>query len=157
MFQDNGHEAPLAAPFEQRNLADEETPTAPPEHAAFAIVANPSADQPCTAGPSCTPTAPQEYADFDTGVNPSRHQSCTARPFELINLVNKATSTAMQEVVAAETSPEPPNVENSQLTYEAVLPTAASFQTKVMEVDDLSGCTSHNSVNAASEKVINLV
>ena len=93
---------------------------------------------------------------FCTGVNPSGLQSCTAGPFEHINLVNKATPTAMQELAAAVTSPEPPNVENSQLTCEAVLPTGASIQTEVMEVDDLSGHPSHNSVNAASDKVINL-
>ena len=138
-------------------MADEETPTALPEHADFAIVTtNPSADQPYTAGPTCTPTAPQEYADFATAFNPFGHQSCTAGPSEHINLVNIATPTAMQELAAAETSPEPPNVENSQLTCEAVLPTEASIQTEAMEVDDLSGCPSHNTVNAASDKVINL-
>ena len=137
-------------------MADEETTAALPEYADFAIVANSSADQPCTAGPSCTPTAPQENVDFDTGVNPSGFQSYTAGPFEHANLVNKATPTAMQELAAAETSPEPPNVENSQLTCEAVLPTRTSIQTEVMEVDDLSGYPSHNSVNAASDKVINL-
>lgn len=135
-------------------MADEETPTALPEHADFAIAANPSADQPYTAGPTCTLTVPQEYADFATVFNPSGHQSCIAGPSEHINLVSKATPTAMQELAAAETSPEPPNVENSQLTCEAVLPTEASIQTEVMEVDDLSGCPSHNSVNAASDKVI---
>ena len=137
-------------------MGDEETPTALPEHADFAIVASPSADQPYTAGPTCTPTAPQEYADFATVFNPSRHQSCTAEPSEHIDWVNKVTPTAMQDLAAAETSPEPPNVENSQLTCETVLPTEASIQTEVMEVDDLSGCPSHNSVNAASDKVINL-
>ena len=62
----------------------------------------------------------------------------------------------MQEVAAAETSSEPPNVENSHLTCEAVFPTEASIQTEVMEVDDLSGFPSHNTVNAASDKVIYL-
>ena len=160
-------------------MAEEETPTALPEHADFAIVANPSADlpytveatctptapqeyadfftvvnpsgdQPYTAGPTCTPTPPQEYADSATVFSPSGHQSCTAGPSDL---VNKATPTARQELAAAETSPEPPNVENSLLTCEAVLP---SIQTEVMEVDDLSGCPSHNSVSPASDKVINL-
>jgi len=42
-------------------LGDEEIPTAMPEHADSAIEANPSANQPCTAGsPTCTLTAPQE-------------------------------------------------------------------------------------------------
>ena len=131
-------------------MAEEETPTALPEHADFAIAANPSADQPYTAGPTCTPTAPQEYPDSASLFSPSGHQSCTAGPSDL---VNKATPTAMQELATAETSPEPPNVENSLLTCEAVLP---SIQTEVMEVDDLSGCPSHNSVNPASDKVINL-
>ena len=135
-------------------MADEETPTALPEHADFAIAANPSADQPYTAVSTCTLTAPQEYADFATVFNQSGHQSCIAGPSEHINLVSKATPTAMQELAAAETSPEPPNVENSQLTCETVLPTEASIQTEVMEVDDLSGCPSHSSVNAASDKVI---
>ena len=66
-------------------------------------------------------------------------------------MVNKATPTAIEELAAVDTSPEPPNVENSQLTCEAVLPTEASIQTEVMEVDDLSGCPSHNSVTAASD------
>ena len=137
-------------------MADEETPTAQPEHADFAIVANPSADQPYTAGPTCTPTALQDYADFASVFNPSGHQSYTAGPSGHIHLSNKATPTAMQELAAAETSPELPNVENSLLTCEAVLPTEASIQTEVMKVDDLSGCPSHNSVNPASDKVINI-
>ena len=148
MFQDNGHKAQIAAPFEHRNLADEETPTAMPEHADFPIVANPSADHPYTAEPTCTLTALQEYTDFATVFNPSGtsgHQCCTAGPSEHINVVNKATPTVMQDLAATETSPEPPNVEYSQLT---------SIQTEVMEVDDFSGCPSHNSVNAASDKVI---
>ena len=107
----------------QRNLADEETPTALPDHANFAIVPNPSANQPYTAGPTCTPTSQQEYADFATVFSPSGHQSCTAGPSEHINLVDKATPTALQELAAAESSPEPPNVENSQLACKAVLST----------------------------------
>ena len=133
-------------------MADEETPIALPEHADFAFVANPSADQPHTAGP--TPTATQEYADFVTVVDPSGHQSCSAGPSEHINLVNQAPQIAMQELIDAKISPEPPNV--SKLACEAVLPTAASIETEVMEVDDLSGCPSHNSANTASDKVINL-
>ena len=60
----------------------------------------------------------------------------------------------MQELAAAETSSEPPDVENSHLTCEAVLPIEASIQTEVMEVDDLSGCPAHNTVNAASDNKI---
>ena len=61
-------------------MAEEETPTALPEHGDFAIVANPSADLPYTAEATCTLTAPQEYADFATVVNPSADQPYTAGP-----------------------------------------------------------------------------
>ena len=132
------------------------SPTALQDYADFASVFNPSGHQSYTAGPTCTPTALQDYADFASVFNPSGHQSYTAGPSEPIHLSSKATPTAMQELAAAETSPELPNVENSLLTCEAVLPTEASIQTEVMKVDDLSGCPSHNSVNPASDKVINI-
>ena len=55
-------------------MADEETPTALPEHADFAILARPSADQPYAAGSTWAPTGPQEYTDFATAFNPFGHQ-----------------------------------------------------------------------------------
>jgi len=66
-------------------LADEEIPTAPPEHPDSAIIANSSASQPCTAGsptctPTCTPTAQPEYTDFATAFDLFGQQPCTAGP-----------------------------------------------------------------------------